>query len=108
ATSDGPIVSAEIDLIESYATEVGLPQDIWEALQNELGMIAVDHWATLGIPAGSSATEIKAAFRRLLKEYHPDHFDRFPKEFRDLATAKTIALKQAYEALMARHQADDA
>ncbi len=31
-----------------------------------------DHYAIIGVPRSASAAEIKAAFRRKAKEYHPD------------------------------------
>jgi molecular chaperone DnaJ len=31
-----------------------------------------DHYAALGVSSGASATEIRAAFRRLARQYHPD------------------------------------
>jgi molecular chaperone DnaJ len=31
-----------------------------------------DHYATLGVPPGATAAEIKAAYRTLVKQHHPD------------------------------------
>lgn len=33
---------------------------------------SADHYSTLGISAGASSSEIKAAYRRLVKQHHPD------------------------------------
>lgn len=34
--------------------------------------MAIDYYSVLGIPRGSSEKEIKAAFRKLARQYHPD------------------------------------
>ncbi len=36
-----------------------------------------DHYALLGVPRTASAKEIKLAYRRKAKEYHPDTSPRF-------------------------------
>ncbi|HBF39798.1 MAG TPA: hypothetical protein DDW50_21100 [Firmicutes bacterium] len=48
-------------------------------------------YRTLELPVGASKSEIKSAFRRLVKKFHPDAGGD-PKQF--------IAIRQAYETLI--------
>lgn len=52
-------------------------------------------YARLGLRPGASTAEIKVAYRRLAKRYHPD---RAGEE----AVATFLAIQAAYEALLAR------
>ncbi|GEM_PF-5093211 len=58
-------------------------------------------YKTLGVSESATAAEIKAAYRQLAKEYHPDEI---PEEFRDrplgkLAEEAFRAIDQAYKTL---------
>jgi hypothetical protein len=52
-----------------------------------------DFYHLMGVPEDASRTEIRAAFRHKVQEYHPDHNDD-PR-----ATAQFTALKMAYDTL---------
>lgn len=50
-----------------------------------------NYYVILGIPVTSSLNDIKAAYRRLAKEYHPDYYKRDEKPF--------LAIQEAYSVL---------
>ena len=54
----------------------------------------------LGVASGASAAEIKAAYRRRMKECHPDRFAGADSESQRLAEEWTKAVNAAYESLM--------
>lgn len=55
-------------------------------------------YEVLGIREGASEAEIKAAYRELVKKYHPDKYQDNP--LYDLAEEKLQEINEAYDALM--------
>ncbi|WP_026889394.1 J domain-containing protein [Clostridium beijerinckii] len=51
----------------------------------------------LGVKPGASQDEIKSAYRKLIKQYHPDQYGDNP--LKNLAQEKMIEINEAYEAL---------
>ncbi len=54
-------------------------------------------YEVLGIKPGASQDEIKSAYRKLIKQYHPDKFIDNP--LKNLAEDKMIEINKAYESL---------
>jgi molecular chaperone DnaJ len=54
-------------------------------------------YEVLGIKPGATQDEIKSAYRKLIKQYHPDKFIDNP--LKDLAEEKMITINEAYDAL---------
>jgi curved DNA-binding protein CbpA len=46
-----------------------------------------DYYLVLGIASDASQTDIKEAYRRLAKIYHPDHYKGNSKPFKDIQEA---------------------
>ncbi|MBE6063605.1 MAG: molecular chaperone DnaJ [Clostridium butyricum] len=51
----------------------------------------------LGVKPGASQDEIKSAYRKLIKKYHPDQYGDNP--LKELAQEKIIEINKAYDAL---------
>lgn len=60
---------------------------------------AWDPYAVLGVPRGASRDEISAAYRRRMKEYHPDRVSGLGEELQRVAHEKTLEIQRAYEQL---------
>jgi len=58
-------------------------------------------YEVLGVREGASLEEIKAAYRELVKKYHPDKHQDNPLQ--DLAEEKLQEINEAYEYLMKNH-----
>ena len=58
-----------------------------------------DYYAILGVSKTASESEIKSAYRKLSREYHPDKCGQ-EKEEQDVCQSKFIEISQANEVLM--------
>ena len=58
-----------------------------------------DPYAVLGLEPGASREEVKAAYRRLVAQYHPDKVTHLGKEFQDLAHRRLLQIQRAYQHL---------
>ena len=59
-----------------------------------------DPYMILGIGRDASPDEIKEAYRRLAKQYHPDRVIHLGEEFRILAEKKFKEIQEAYQKIM--------
>jgi DnaJ-domain-containing protein 1 len=57
-----------------------------------------DYYANLEVPFGSDLDTVKAAYRRLMRSYHPDRFANDP-EMEAMATRLSQELAEAYQAI---------
>lgn len=56
------------------------------------------HYQTLHLPYGADFTEVKAAYRKLMRKYHPDLHNQSAKK-QKAATELTVQVTQAYNEL---------
>lgn len=61
-----------------------------------------DPYAILGVAPGASEEAIKAAYRRLAAQYHPDKVQHLGREFQELAERRFREIQQAYDELTRR------
>jgi uncharacterized membrane protein YkvA (DUF1232 family) len=61
-----------------------------------------DPYKILCLERGASEQEIKAAYKRLAAQYHPDKVQHLGKELQELAHKKFVAIQEAYDALIKR------
>ena len=55
-----------------------------------------DPWKILGLPPGTPRREIKAHYRRLAKQFHPDELQVLDEKQRNTAAQAFMAIKEAY------------
>jgi curved DNA-binding protein CbpA len=71
-----------------------------EILDLHARLSAVSHYDALGVPPHASDAEIKAAFLRLAKRYHPDvHHEPALADLRDALEALFLRVTQAWQVL---------
>ena len=59
--------------------------------------IKKDPWKILGLPPGTPFNEVKAHYRRLAKQFHPDELEVLDEKHRETAARAFIAIKEAYK-----------
>ena len=107
AEADDHLHPLEIDFLRDVACIFGFcGEEFDRILASRPGCAddpAINPWRALGVSPDASAAEVKAAYRRLLREHHPDLLmaQGLPAEFIEVATQKTAALNAAYARIKA-------
>ena len=66
------------------------------------GAAVDDPYAVLGVEPGAGQEEVRAAYRRLAAQYHPDKVAHLGEDFQRLAEQKFKTIQAAYEVLRNR------
>lgn len=109
AACDGVPNAAEITFIRDVALAFDLDEAAWGQVAVDLGLVEDRSvyqaaYEALGLRQDASLAEAKSAFRRLMREYHPDTVATLPKGFQEFAKAKTIEIREAYELIVRSQQ----
>ncbi len=76
ARADGPVNRAEHAFLSQVHAAFGLDQAAWDrargAAPPRTASGEPDPYAVLGVPAGTSNEELRAAWKQLMREHHPD------------------------------------
>lgn len=100
AKADGVVHPAEFDYLKKVSDIFGFDQRTFERITaTQAAPEQADPYEVLGASADSSDSEIKAAYRKLIHENHPDKLmaQGLPQEFIDLANEKMAAINAAYD-----------
>ncbi|MFA7429651.1 MAG: TerB family tellurite resistance protein [Rhodospirillaceae bacterium] len=102
AQADGPLNSAEEEFLTRLAVQLGLPPQAWRRARagaTRSAGVGGDPHAVLGVNAAASDAEVRAAFRKLLRENHPDVLmaQGMPAEFVEVANRRMAAINAAYD-----------
>ncbi|HYE49217.1 MAG TPA: TerB family tellurite resistance protein [Azospirillaceae bacterium] len=106
ARADGTLHEAELRYLAEVAKLFGFSTQDYERIRRihggpEAGVPDPldDPYAVLGVEASADMDAIKAAYRRLIRENHPDRViaQGLPKEFVDIANDKMAAINAAYD-----------
>jgi hypothetical protein len=103
--TEPPTITLDPDLRDHLRHALGAaPEPEHRAAPRPVAASAVDPslYQVLGLSPSASIEEIRAAYRRKIKECHPDVFATHSDEVRNRAEEKTKAVVAAYEELLAR------
>ena len=107
AKADGRIDPRELAYLRSVADIFGFDDEDFERIRASQGEPdAVDPYRILGVPATAPDEEVRAAYRRLIREHHPDRLiaEGLPQEFIDVATQKMAAINAAYDRIVKQRE----
>lgn len=100
ARADNVIHPAELTFLERVSAIFGFTAAEFTRIRAEnLGPDKADPYVILGITRESSDKEIKSAYRKLIKEHHPDLLasQGLPQEFIEVANEKLSVINVAYD-----------
>lgn len=99
ARADGPVTAPEERVIREISSGLGITSGEQRSTSSEFTREKEDPYATLGIARGASAADIKAAYRKMAKMYHPDRVAHLGADYARLATEKFARITEAYETI---------
>jgi len=100
ALADGRLGREEERLIRNVTLTMGLTSRDFDAALALFRRTSLDDaYRALEVAPGASDDEVKRAYRRLAKEYHPDTLNRkgVTDELREFAREKMLAVNDAYQ-----------
>lgn len=103
ATASGPISVAKRDAIKLVLLAFGVTERGWNQFVEAEKLDSIqDHHAVLRVSRNATLDEVTAAFRSLIKQYHPDRFAEAPPEIQEVAAKKTIEIQLAYDSIRSK------
>ena len=109
AAADGAIEKNEDLFIEDVALQFGFSKERLQTIRNQFiktktsskkySQKIIDSFNILGVKPGVGVADIKTAYRKLAKEYHPDKLTGMSDGIKDLAKEKFQMIQEAYEYL---------
>lgn len=113
AEADDHLHPQEIAFLRAVAAIFGFGGDEFERILASRPGHAddpeINPWSVLGVAPDADDAAVKAAYRKLLQEHHPDRLiaQGLPAEFIDVATEKTAAINAAYARVKALRRAGE-
>jgi DnaJ like chaperone protein len=100
ARADGTVTPDEVAYLEQVAQIFGLGAAEWDRIRAaNMGPDKSDPYVILGVPRDASNDDLKAAYRKLVRENHPDRLvaQGMPQEFIALANERLATINAAYD-----------
>ncbi|MBT4701107.1 MAG: co-chaperone DjlA [Rhodospirillaceae bacterium] len=104
AQADGEVHPKELEYLKNVAAIFGFDQEGFERIHYSFmgeGHVGTqdESYKVLGVSPSADDAEVKSAYRKLLREYHPDALmsKGLPQDFIDLANEKMASINHAYD-----------
>ncbi len=97
AKADGIVVESEVNIIQTIANYLGINPRDFESIKAMFYNSSDNAYKILETTKEATVTEIKAAYRKMAKKYHPDKVIHLGKEHQQGAEEKFRQVQDAYE-----------
>lgn len=105
ARADGPMTKGELRMLQGVHQRFGLDHTAWDRAKGgqtgaaQRQVEEIDAYAALGLPSTATDEEVRLAWRKLMRENHPDGLAArgVPAEFVDRATRKVADINAAWD-----------
>ena len=102
AKADGNVDASEVQMLRAIASYLNV------SIQDFSSMDAMyakqpnkaDYYKVLELQPGANEQEIKSAFRKMAKKYHPDRLGEVGDDVKEAALEKFRKVQEAYEFLL--------
>ncbi len=99
ASADNEVASSELSEIERIAGYMGISFKDYESIKAMFVKNSADAFKILELEESASDDEIKKAYRRMAKKYHPDKVRGIGEAHEEAAKVKFQKLQEAYETI---------
>lgn len=99
AKADGHVTEAEVKQIYTISGYLGISARDFDSIKAMFYNSSDNAYKILEISKDATVTEIKAAYRKMAKKYHPDRVAHLGKEHQEGAEEKFRQVQMAYELL---------
>lgn len=99
ARADGMVIDSEVSQIRSISGYLGISSRDFESIKAMFYDSSDNAYKILEITKEATADEIKSAYRKMAKKYHPDRVIHLGKEHQKGALDKFRQVQEAYEKL---------
>ncbi len=100
ASADGLVSESEVNAIQIIANYLGINHLDFESIKAMFYQSTDNAYKILEIEKDASVDEIKSAYRKMAKKYHPDKVTHLGEEHRKGAEEKFKEVQKAYDELL--------
>lgn len=106
ARADGSIDLSEANLLKQIAGYLNISIQDYSSMDAmyKTQPTAKDYYAVLELDNGADEKEVKAAYRKLVKKYHPDRLGDVGDDVKEAAAEKFRKVQEAYEFLTEKNK----
>ncbi len=97
--SDGDVALKEVKTIEQIATYLYINEKDFLSIRSMFYTDSTHHYEVLEVNPEASEDEIKKAYRRLVKKFHPDKLEGLGTEAKKGAEEKFVKVQEAYDSI---------